>query len=188
MSGQRAVAEDEFLAIVYADDEFLRAEFDAIIQAGWGVPNGQASPPSPRPWPGRRSPAPQWRPTLRLGPADVVSGIRSRQRSPPDPVEPPSAEYHHGQEVISWNWLCVKQAGPLVMSSTSRHPPRAGRAIRAYLSHEPHRHLPLGWGLGLTSRDPTKFVRWTAYRAKESDLDCGDGEVAGWSARDQSPQ
>jgi hypothetical protein len=75
-----SAVDEEFLALVCADEELLRAEFDAIIEVSW------AKPPQPRPargsaQPSRRSyaphpdrPAPLHRPLLR---ADV------RQRSPP---------------------------------------------------------------------------------------------------------
>jgi hypothetical protein len=103
----------------------------------------------PRPDGGRRY-------VRRTLPAASAAGSAPR----PTPLSHHPLSSTMGQEVISWNWLCVKHAGPLVMSSTSRHPPRADRAIRAYLSHEPHWHLPTRMGSRLRSRDPTKFVRW----------------------------
>jgi hypothetical protein len=57
--------EEEFLALVYADEELLRAEFDALIAAAWGQPRqpgrprraGRPTPPPPG-RPGRDSPSP----------------------------------------------------------------------------------------------------------------------------------
>jgi hypothetical protein len=71
------LATDAFLDVVYGDDEWVRAEFDAIVAANWAEP--PASPPT------RRVPVPGWpappRPTSReAGPP------ASRQRSPPGPV------------------------------------------------------------------------------------------------------
>ncbi len=82
-------AQDEFLALILADQEWLRAEFEAIIAAGWsGAPpapprkvSDRLKPVEPSPWgtlavrsqgTGGRQP---W-----CRPAGVQPG---RQRSPP---------------------------------------------------------------------------------------------------------
>jgi hypothetical protein len=65
--------EEEFLALVCADEELLRAEFDAIIAEGWGRP----APPSP---PRRTRPPAQ--PPRRRGPTGSAGGLRGPQRDP----------------------------------------------------------------------------------------------------------
>jgi hypothetical protein len=72
----------DFIALVCADDELLRAEFEEIVAAGWGPP--------PRPVPGRggdRGPDPAGpRPEPRRpAPARSEPGPEewARQRSPP---------------------------------------------------------------------------------------------------------
>jgi hypothetical protein len=50
--------EEEFLALVYADEELLRAEFDALIAATWGQPRQPAHPRRAR----RPTPPPRRRP------------------------------------------------------------------------------------------------------------------------------
>jgi len=81
---------ERFLALVCADEELLRAEFDAIIAAAWDQP----TPPT-RPRPTRRRPgppAPRHRrvsgsaggsPSQQHYPAGEG---RRRQRAPPDPA------------------------------------------------------------------------------------------------------
>lgn len=80
------VDEEEFLSLICADDELLRAEFDAIITASWGQPARPRRPRRARPparYPQRRGritasaggpPGPQHEPG--------AEG-RSRQRAPP---------------------------------------------------------------------------------------------------------
>ena len=72
-----------FWTIVTGDDQWVRAEFDAIIDAGWDTP---APPPPPAP-PGPAGQPPgspraaairQW--TVRTGPS---RDFRAAQRSPP---------------------------------------------------------------------------------------------------------
>jgi hypothetical protein len=68
------VVDEEFLALICADEELLRAEFDAIITASWGQPR----PPAPRP---RASgPALPSGPRSRCHPVD--GGMRVREREP----------------------------------------------------------------------------------------------------------
>jgi hypothetical protein len=81
------VVEEEFLAIVYADEELLRAEFDAIIATSWSQPGQPARPGrTPRPTPTEQP---------RREGVDSVAGLagpqhypgdegRSRQRGPPN--------------------------------------------------------------------------------------------------------
>lgn len=78
----------EFLDLVLADEDLLRAEFDAIIQATWSPP--PASPPaSPSRCdrPGRRgAPQPRSQPRNEIEAAGGLESRRSpraRQRSPP---------------------------------------------------------------------------------------------------------
>ena len=73
---------DTFLAVVYADADWLRAEFDAIVAASWDEPpvrpgrSGRPVPgPARRDAAGRRDrPVPAGRP---------AAAAPSRQRSPP---------------------------------------------------------------------------------------------------------
>lgn len=44
MTASTRPAQDEFLALILADQEWLRAEFEAIIAAGWS-----STPPAPPP-------------------------------------------------------------------------------------------------------------------------------------------
>lgn len=80
-----ALATDTFLEVVYGDDEWVQAEFDAIVAANWVEP--AASPPT------RRVPVPGW-PAPRLPAFRQAGPPASRQRSPPGPrpviVVPPS--------------------------------------------------------------------------------------------------
>jgi hypothetical protein len=68
--------DEEFLAIVCEDDDLLRAEFDAIVGAGWGwaSPPSRRSPPVGLPWP------------VALLPRSAPTAVdwRARQRSPPE--------------------------------------------------------------------------------------------------------
>ena len=74
---------DDFAAVICADEEWLRAEFDAIIEASWAEPPerpvrklGGFSAPFPR---HRGDPAPR----LVRRPRCPGSGGWARQRSPP---------------------------------------------------------------------------------------------------------
>lgn len=69
--------EDEFLALLCGDEEVVRAEFDAIIEANWEEPPPVPAPRAPAP----RMPHPTVVRPLPLGPPNAVVG--SRQRSPP---------------------------------------------------------------------------------------------------------
>jgi hypothetical protein len=80
-----AVGTDEaFLELVCADDDWLRAEFEAIVEAGWPAVPPRESPPSWPERPGRRRTSrgsaataqPPHRP-------DTGDDDRGRQRSPP---------------------------------------------------------------------------------------------------------
>jgi hypothetical protein len=79
---------DTFLAVVYADTEWLRAEFDAIVDASWDEPPARPEP-SGRPVPGPARPYPPRRRArpLRRGP---VGPTPARERSPPVVRGPPS--------------------------------------------------------------------------------------------------
>ena len=82
------VAAEEFLEIVYADDDLVRAEFDAIVAAEWSAP-----PPDEPAGDDAVAPAPGWlRPRLTgpNGPGGLADRSRRpgierwlRQRSPP---------------------------------------------------------------------------------------------------------
>jgi len=79
--------EEEFLALVYADEELLRAEFDALIAAAWGQPRQPARPrragrPTPPP-PGRPSRG-FARPARMCAQHDPGAEGRTRQRAPPN--------------------------------------------------------------------------------------------------------
>ncbi|GAA0274241.1 hypothetical protein [Cryptosporangium japonicum] len=76
---------DEFLALVTADPELVRAEFEALIDAVWEPP---PEPPAPRPAPGFPGPGTpgafprgRFRPDLR-----PTGAPRRTERSPPDRV------------------------------------------------------------------------------------------------------
>jgi hypothetical protein len=79
-----ATERDEFLAIVCADEELLRAEFEAIVGASWDEP----PPPTPREpptpsWPGPPDPeSADLRPAT-PPPFPCGAGRWARQRSPP---------------------------------------------------------------------------------------------------------
>jgi hypothetical protein len=81
----RAAEHDEFLALVCADEEWLRAEFDAIVAAEWpgpppGAAGGRCDRERPRdPRIGRR--ARFTAPSGTSGHSRI--GARRRQRSPP---------------------------------------------------------------------------------------------------------
>lgn len=69
--------DEEFLSLLCEDEELVRAEFDAIIEANWGEP---PLPPAPRP------PVPSTPYRDVFGPHcrdRVPIGTPARQRSPP---------------------------------------------------------------------------------------------------------
>jgi hypothetical protein len=78
--------EAEFLDLICADEELLRAEFDAIIAAGWptepptvrGVGRRREHPPA-----GGQGAHPRPGPLLSRQPDAPEVRARSRQRSPP---------------------------------------------------------------------------------------------------------
>jgi hypothetical protein len=85
--GQVDGLDEEFFALIYSDEEFLRDEFDALIAAAW------SSRPPPTPAGGRGAerppdrPRPDLPPTLgcrRDGVLTLVRDSRARTRSPPD--------------------------------------------------------------------------------------------------------
>jgi hypothetical protein len=71
---------DTFLAVVYADADWLRAEFDAIVAASWDEPPARpelsSRPVPPRPHSTRHPdrPVPTGRP---------AAAVPARERSPP---------------------------------------------------------------------------------------------------------
>jgi len=78
--------EDEFFDLVYGDQELLRAEFDAIIAAGWpGVPPTQPTPAAaasgPVGWEALRAPAGDARHKTEFALPKISD--QARQRSPP---------------------------------------------------------------------------------------------------------
>jgi hypothetical protein len=83
-----AAAASELAELICADDDFVRAEFAAIVAAEWGSP--PPSRPAPRPpGPDRRRPtrgpvaAAEPCSPGRAGPANT---LLERQRSPPRPI------------------------------------------------------------------------------------------------------
>ena len=80
-------ADTAFAELIYADAQWLREEFDALIAASFGQPPAAPPPAPPRVPPHRRPPAPpRWRqpqphPPVTSGRV-TVPGQR-RQRSPP---------------------------------------------------------------------------------------------------------
>ena len=100
--------EERFLALVCADEELLRAEFDAIIASAWGQPT-----PPPRRRPTRRPGPPAPRRERRAdGSAGGLPGRqhypagagRSRQRAPPDPGGQVSPRRTRAQERTVGRW------------------------------------------------------------------------------------
>ena len=88
MLAETGTERDAFLALVYADADWLRAEFDAIVDASWDEPPAGPERPgrpdaAPAPAAGtrRRDQAlPPWRP---------VAACPARQRSPPNSAVAP---------------------------------------------------------------------------------------------------
>jgi hypothetical protein len=81
--------QDEFLGLVYADDEFVQVEFDALIADGWGdghevSSDGDPADPATTP-PGRTDPQPAISTRMSRF-ADPLIGRFSRQRSPLRPL------------------------------------------------------------------------------------------------------
>jgi hypothetical protein len=81
----RPDVDDAFWMIVTGDDQWVRAEFDAIIEAGWDTPTPPPPPAPPRPhnWP--RPPARRRRARFWLPEFVLARPCRHDQRSPPDP-------------------------------------------------------------------------------------------------------
>jgi hypothetical protein len=83
--------QETFLELVYADEELLRAEFDAIIAEEWGQPTPPARrrptrPPVPPPQRRDRQHGSAGGSTRRPGRQHHPAGEgRSRQRAPPAP-------------------------------------------------------------------------------------------------------
>ena len=77
---------DDFVELVCADEDLLRAEFEEIITAQWPTPptappvSGARAHPAPL-----RGRPPRWGPSPRLRPRPVAPGVRARtrERSPP---------------------------------------------------------------------------------------------------------
>jgi hypothetical protein len=67
---------ESFIDLVCQDEELLRAEFDALIAAGWDTPS-QPPPVAPR--------AERPRPPGRPGPARGAPGLRPARTCPPRP-------------------------------------------------------------------------------------------------------
>jgi hypothetical protein len=87
-------ADATFAELICADPQWLRAEFDALITAGFGAPPAWPRPPAPPRVPPRRPPASPFPPPRRnTRPAPAVRVTRRehrRQRSPP-PLQPARA-------------------------------------------------------------------------------------------------
>jgi hypothetical protein len=80
---QRTLEQDEFLALVCADEDLLRTEFEAIIDACW-EPRPPATATRLLWWPERPGPPRAQRPRGTPRPAPRRRGDRwARQRSPP---------------------------------------------------------------------------------------------------------
>jgi hypothetical protein len=84
--GETPSREEEFLELVYADEELLRAEFDAIIAKEWPTdgPPGRprATPRGTGPSPARQAEQRGVRAPLGM-PSHPHGGLPGRQRSPP---------------------------------------------------------------------------------------------------------
>lgn len=85
-SAEDTALEDEFLALVFADQELVDAEFDALVEAGWGAGRSSQPGPEPEPEPAAQAPtcgpAPTW--SRQLAPRRRASTrLSPAQRSPP---------------------------------------------------------------------------------------------------------
>ncbi|MET9224670.1 hypothetical protein [Lentzea sp. NPDC003310] len=69
--------DEEFLALLCEDDDLVRAEFDAIVEANWGGPPPPSAPRQPVP------PTPHRHRVHPHGTGRVPFSGRPRQRSPP---------------------------------------------------------------------------------------------------------
>lgn len=83
MPARQSTEQDAFIDIVCADEQLLRAEFMAIIDAGWDLP-----PPTRPSWPVRPPMRPGrsctvQRPLLPRGHAVAMATGWIRQRAPP---------------------------------------------------------------------------------------------------------
>ena len=100
--GAAPSVDEEFLELVYADEQLLRAEFDEIVAQEWPAGHPPATP-------GSATPGTDHRPRRRLGPGGVRASRRQRghrgagrwrrQRSPPRLGQggaPTSAPQRHG--------------------------------------------------------------------------------------------
>jgi hypothetical protein len=94
--------EEEFLGLVCADEELLRAEFDALIAATWGQPHParprRAGWPTPPP---RRRPRPEFaRPGPMRAPHYPGAEGRTRQRAPPGPHQHPGTTLSGSRKAV----------------------------------------------------------------------------------------
>jgi hypothetical protein len=90
---------EQFLDLLCADEGLLRAEFDAIIAAGWGEQPPPAEPPGgPAAQRRPRAHAAEAQPPRRVGRAGAGIGGRTRQRSPP--ASPQGARPHNERQVM----------------------------------------------------------------------------------------
>jgi hypothetical protein len=94
--GNARTLDEEFLELVCSDEELLRAEFEAIVAAGW--PRTPARPPLRRP--AGRPPTPRGGPRRERPPDRLATRPRhpgvggwARQRSPPPPRSRDHAEH-----------------------------------------------------------------------------------------------
>lgn len=95
--------EEQFLDLVYSDEDLVQAEFEAIIAAEWPTPP-PARPPLRRP--AFRPPTPpdrHWRQArverLATRPRHPGIGGWARQRSPPDPTRNAAAQDRYDETV-----------------------------------------------------------------------------------------
>jgi hypothetical protein len=104
--GETRSREKEFLELVYADEELLRAEFDAIIAEEWPTdgPPGRprATSRGTGPSPARQAERPGLRAPAGKAP-HPLGRLPGRQRSPPPasrataPTQPERAATHEGR-------------------------------------------------------------------------------------------
>jgi hypothetical protein len=77
----------KFAELIYADPQWLRAEFDALISAGYGAPPAWPRLPAPpRVPPGGPKPGPPtrpWRPAVPAAGPWIALRPHHRERSPP---------------------------------------------------------------------------------------------------------